>query len=150
MFEGLVFLLLVGLATRRVKARTSEWLIACALLYLALASQRHVPLFVLGAAPLMGRCAQALLGVVGDLLPPVYDRPAAQAALRWAPSRPVAPGLLLGAINLVLLIGVGSGMVSDRALPDLQSGAEAQASPADLPVEATAALQALGRHVRAL
>src|SRR5436853_7033699 len=61
MFEGLVFLLLVGLATGKVKARTSEWLIAFALLYLALASQRHVPLFVPGAAPLLGRCAQAML-----------------------------------------------------------------------------------------
>src|SRR5260370_15756407 len=92
--EGIIFLLLAGLATRRVKAKTSEWLIAFALLYLALASQRHVPLFVLGAAPLMGRCAQAVLAVVGDLLPPVHDRPAAQAALRSAPSRPLAPGVL--------------------------------------------------------
>src|SRR5260370_9789479 len=133
MFEGLVFLLLVGLATRRVKARTSEWLIACALLYLALASQRHVPLFVLGAAPLMGRCAQALLGVVGDLLPPVHDPPAAQAALRWAPSRPVPPGLLLGAINLALLICAGPGMLAYRALPNRESAPEAQPTPAALP-----------------
>ena len=148
MFEGLVFVLLVGLATRRVKARSNEWLIAFALLYLALSSQRHVPLFVLGAAPLMGRCAQALLGVVGDLLPPVQDRPAAQAALRWAPSRPLAPGLFLGAINLVLLIVVGAGMVWYRAVPNLQPGREAQAISAALPVEATDSLQAVGRPVR--
>ncbi|TMD88591.1 MAG: hypothetical protein E6I78_00660 [Chloroflexi bacterium] len=148
MFEGLVFLLLVGLATGRVKARTSEWLIAFALLYLALASQRHVPLFVLGAAPLIGRCAQALLGLLAGMLPPVHDRPAAQAALRWAPPRPNRPGVALGAINLVLLIVVGAGMVGYRALPNLQSGREAQAISAALPVEATDALQGLGRPVR--
>ncbi len=148
MFEGIVFLLLIGLATGRVKGRTSEWLIAFALLYLALSSQRHVPLFVLGAAPLVGRCAQALLGLVASLLPRMHDRPAAQAAIRWAPSRPGEPGRALGAINLALLIVVGAGMVGYRALPNLQSGREAQALSAALPVEATDALRALGRPVR--
>src|SRR5256714_7337622 len=80
--EGLVFLLLAGLATGRVRARTSEWLLAFALLYLALASQRHVPLFVLAAAPLLGRCGQALPGLTASMLPPVDRRPAAHAALR--------------------------------------------------------------------
>jgi hypothetical protein len=148
MFEGLVFLLLLGLATGRVRARTSEWLIAFALLYLALASQRHVPLFVLGAAPLMGRCAQALLGLLATMLPAVHDRPAAQAAFRWAPSRPGSPGLVLGTINLVLLVVVGAGMVGYRALPNLQPGRQAQAISATFPVGATDALQALGRPVR--
>jgi hypothetical protein len=148
LFEGLVFLILAGLATGRVKARSSEWLIAFALLYLALASQRHVPLFVLGAAPLLGRCARALLGLVMAMLPPVQTRPAAQAALRWAPSRPPAPGLALGAINLALLIVVGAGMVAYRALPNLQSGRQAQAISAALPVGATDALQGLGRPLR--
>ncbi|HLB76227.1 MAG TPA: hypothetical protein VJO72_04265, partial [Candidatus Dormibacteraeota bacterium] len=50
MFEAIVFLVLGGLATGRVKAPTHEWLWAFALLYLALASQRNVPLFVIGAA----------------------------------------------------------------------------------------------------
>ena len=148
MFEGIVFLLLVGLATGRVKARTSEWVIAFALLYLALASQRHMPLFVLGAAPLMGRCAQAVLAWLAAMLPPVHDRPAAQAAFRWAPSRPGAPGLALGAVNLFLLIVVGAGMVGYRALPNLQSGRQSEAISAALPVGATNALQALGRPVR--
>jgi hypothetical protein len=96
----------------------------------------------------MGRCAQALLGLLAAMLPPVHDRPAAQAALRWAPSRPAAPGRALGAVNLVLLIVVGAGMVGYRALPNLQSGREAQAIGAVLPVGATDALQALGRPVR--
>jgi hypothetical protein len=148
MFEGIVFLLLAGLATGRVKARTSEWLLAFALLYLALASQRHVPLFVLGAAPLMGRCAQALLGLAAAMLPAVDRRPAAVAAFRWTPPRPAAPGLVLGAINLALLIVVGAGMVAYRALPNLQSGNEAAAIRAALPVEATDALQAIGRPLR--
>jgi len=148
MFEGIVFLLLGGLATGRVKARTSEWLVAFALLYLALASQRHVPLFVLGAAPLMGRCAQALLDLAAAMLPAVDRRPAAQAALRWAPARPTAPGLALGAINLALLIVVGAGMVAYRALPNLQAGREAAAISGTLPVHATDALQALDRPLR--
>ncbi len=148
LFEAILFLLLVGLATRRVNAHTSEWLLAFALLYLALASQRHVPLFVLAAAPLMGRCAQALLGLAAAMLPAVDHRPAAQAALRWAPARPAAPGLVLGAINLALLIVVGAGMVAYRALPNLQTGREAAAISAVLPVQATDALQALGRPLR--
>src|SRR5207302_9725801 len=41
MFEAIVFLILGGLATGKVKARTHEWLWAFALLYLALASQRN-------------------------------------------------------------------------------------------------------------
>src|SRR6202022_4008175 len=101
--EGIIFLLLAGLATGRVRARTSEWLLAFALLYLALASQRHVPLFVLAAAPLMGRSAQALLSLASSLLPPADRRPAAQAALRWQPAQPMGHTLTLGAINLALL-----------------------------------------------
>jgi hypothetical protein len=82
------------------------------------------------------------------MLPPVHDRPAAQAAFRWAPSRPGAPGLALAAINLSLLIVVGAGMVGYRALPNLQPGREAEAMSASLPVGTTDALQALGRPVR--
>jgi hypothetical protein len=146
--EGIVFLLLGGLATGRVRARSSEWLLAFALLYLALASQRHVPLFVLGAAPLIGRCAQALLGLASTMLPPVDRRSAAEAALRLRPVRPAGPSLALGAINLMLLVGVGVGMVAYRALPGLRPATEAMAISAALPVEATDALQRIGRPVR--
>src|SRR2546425_12694725 len=94
--EGIIFLLLAGLATGRVRARTSEWLLAFALLYLALSSQRHVPLFVLAAAPLTARCAQALLYVASSLLPVADRRAASQAAPpREAPppgGPPPAPG----------------------------------------------------------
>src|SRR2546425_804624 len=146
--EAIVFLLLAGLATGRVKARTSEWLLAFALLYLALSSQRHVPLFVLGAAPLMGRCAQALLSLASSLLPPADRRVAAQAALRWKPARPTGPTLTLGAINLALLIGVGAGMIWYRAVPNLRPAAEAAAIKAALPVQAADALQRTGRPLR--
>jgi hypothetical protein len=146
--ETIVFLLLGGLATGRVKARTSEWLLAFALLYLALASQRHVPLFVLGAAPLMGRCAQALLSLASSLLAPVDRRSAAEKALRFRPARPAGPSLALGAINLALLVVVGTGMVVYRALPNLRPATEAAAISAALPVQATDALQRLGRPVR--
>jgi hypothetical protein len=146
--EAIVFLLLGGLATGRVKARTSEWVLAFALLYLALASQRHVPLFVLGAAPLMGRCAQALLGLAASLLPPVDRRSATEAALRFRPARPAGPSLALGAINLALLVVVGAGMVVYRGLPSLRPAGEAAAISAVLPVQATDALQRLGRPVR--
>ena len=62
------------LATGKVKARTHEWLWAFALLYLALASQRNVPLFVIGAAPLAARGAQALLVTLSAILPTVRWR----------------------------------------------------------------------------
>ncbi|HXM51655.1 MAG TPA: hypothetical protein VN913_00115, partial [Candidatus Binatus sp.] len=146
--EGIIFLLLAGLATGRVRARTSEWLLAFALLYLALASQRHVPLFVLAAAPLMGRSAQALLSLASNLLPPADRRPAAQAALRWKPAQPMGHTLTLGAINLALLIVVGAGMIAYRAVPNLQPAAEAAAIKAVLPVQAADALQRTGRPVR--
>src|SRR2546428_2797616 len=89
--EGIIFLLLAGLATGRVRARTSEWLLAFALLYLALSSQRHVPLFVLAASPLMARCAQALLGVASSLLPAADRRARAPAAPRREAPPPARP-----------------------------------------------------------
>src|SRR5216683_3399245 len=146
--EGMIFLLLAGLATGRVKARTSEWLLAFALLYLALASQRHVPLFALAAAPLMGRCAQALLSLASSLLPPAEQRAASQAALRWKPFRPMGNSLTLGAINLALLIVVGVGMIAYRAVPSLRPAAEATAISGVLPVDAADALQRIGRPAR--
>jgi hypothetical protein len=146
--EAMVFLLLAGLATGRVRARSSEWLLAFALLYLALASQRHVPLFVLAAAPLMARCGQALLSVASTMLPPADRRPAAQAALRWTPARRTAPTPALGAINLVLLLVVGAGMIAYRAAPSLRPATESAAISAALPVQAVDALERLGRPVR--
>jgi hypothetical protein len=146
--EGILFLLLAGLVTGRVRARTSEWLLAFALLYLALASQRHVPLFVLGAAPLVGRCGQALLSLLSTILPPADRRPAAQAALRFAPMRPIGRSATLGAINLAILIVVGAGMIAYRAAPNLQPATEAAAISAALPVQATDALSRMGRPLR--
>jgi hypothetical protein len=148
LFEGLVFLVLGGLATGRVRARSSEWLWAFALLYLALASQRHVPLFVLGAAPLLGRCAQALLASAAEILPTVPRRPLSQAALTWAPPRPAAPGPLLGVLNLLVLLVVGTGMVAYRAVPNLQPTNQAAAIAASLPVQATDSLLAIGHPLR--
>jgi len=146
--EGIIFLLLGGLATRRVKAPTSEWLLAFALLYLALASQRHVPLFVLGAAPLMGRCAQALLGLVASLLSAADQPPMAQLALRRKPAQSMGNSLALGAINLALLVVVGAGMIAYRAVPNLWPSTEATAIRASLPVQAADALQRTGRPLR--
>jgi hypothetical protein len=146
--EGIIFLMLAGLATGRVRASTSQWLLAFALLYLALSSQRHVPIFVLGAAPLMGRCAQALLSFAASLLRPADRRSAAQAALRWKPALPTGHGLSLGAINLALLIVVGAGMIAYRAVPNLRPASEAAAIKGVLPVGATDALQRTGRPLR--
>jgi hypothetical protein len=148
LFESILFLLLAGLVTGRVRAKTSEWLLAFALLYLALASQRHVPLFVLAAAPLMGRCAQALLSVASSIVPAVERRPMAPAALRWRPARPTPNSVALGVINLALLIVVGTGMVAYRAVPNFRPATEAAAISAALPVQATDALLRIGRPVR--
>src|SRR5205823_2242730 len=77
---------------------------AIALLYLALASQRNVPLFVIAGAPLAGRCAQALLVTFSSILPSVVRRPAAEAALRWTPIRWSGPTVAVGVLNLALLV----------------------------------------------
>ena len=149
LFEATLFTLLLGLATRRVRAPTSEWLIGLALLYLALASQRHVPLFIVGAAPLIGRSAQAVLELAGSMLQAMPRRPAAQAALVASLGRPGKPNpVLLGALNLVLLLVVAFGMVAYRAVPNLQPAAQAAAISSVLPVDAVDSLLALKRPLR--
>jgi hypothetical protein len=147
LLEVVLFILLAGLATRRVTARSSEWLLAFALLYLGLASQRNVPLFILGAAPLVGRCAQALLQVAAELAPRSSQSMAA-AAFRWSPARVAAPSAALGVVNIALLLVVTTGMLGYRARPNLQPVSEAAAIRAVLPVDATDALQRIGRPMR--
>jgi len=107
-----------------------------------------VPLFVLAAAPLMGRCGQALLSLAASMLPPVDRRPVAQAALRWRPARPTGPSVTLGVINLAVLIGVGAGMIAYRAVPNLRPEAQAASIKAALPVQAADALARLGRPLK--
>jgi hypothetical protein len=136
LFEALVFLLLAGFATRRVTQRASEVLVAFALLYLAFSSQRHVPLFVLGAALICGRCGQALLELGLSKLP------------KGRIARGRRPGLRVGLLNLALLVALAVGMVGYRALPNLRSEAEASSIGQTLPVQATDALLRLGRPVR--
>ncbi|HEY0492516.1 MAG TPA: hypothetical protein VGD57_03515 [Candidatus Dormibacteraeota bacterium] len=149
LFEAIIFIMLLGVATGRVRARTSEWLLAAALLYLGLASQRHVPLFLIGSAPLVGRCAQALLDAAGSFFAARTQRPAAAAALRAAPA-PFSPvnRLALGAVNLVLLVVVGAGMIAYRAVPNLQPAAESAAIADAEPVQAVDSLLALARPIR--
>ena len=149
LFEGVLFILLLGLATRRVRGRSSDFLLAAALLYLALSSQRHVPLFVIASAPLVGRCAQALLEMAGTLLPALPKRQPAVAALRAHPIAVTrANRLALGAINLMLLVVVGVGMIAYRAIPNLQPAGETAALAAAEPVQAVDSLLALHRPLR--
>jgi hypothetical protein len=54
----------------------------------------------------------------------------------------------LRAINLVLLIVVGGGMIAYRALPNLRPSTEAASIKAVLPVQAADALQRTGRPAR--
>jgi hypothetical protein len=148
LFEAIVFLILGGLATGRVRARTHEWLWGFSLLYLALASQRNVPLFVLAAAPLTGRCVLALLAQAASILPSVPRRPTAQAAFRWAPMVPAAPTVVAGALNLWLLLVVASGMIWYRAVPNLRPADQAMAIASTFPVHAADALDAIHKPVR--
>jgi len=149
LFEAILFILLLGLATGRVRARSSDMLLAAALLYLALSSQRHVPLFVIASAPLTGRCAQALLELAASLLPALPRRPLAAAALRATPiGYAPANRLALGILNLALLLVVGVGMVAYRAVPSLKPSAEAAALSAAEPVQAVDSLLALHRPLR--
>jgi len=146
-FEAVVFLMIAGLATRRVAMRASEWLVAFALLYLAFSSQRHVPLFILGAAPLYGRCAQALLETAAGL----PDRVAARARPRLVGGNR-RPGrdrrIALGVMNLALLVVVGAGMIGYRAMPNLQPAAEAASIGAVEPVQVTDVLAKTDRPLR--
>ena len=148
LFEAMVFVILGGLATTKVRPRSYEWMWAFALLFLALASQRNVPLFVIGAAPLVGRSAQALVVLLASILPQDSGLPGERAALQWRPARPAAPTVALGLINLALLLLVAVGMLAYRALPNLRSADEAASIAAVSPVQAADALQALGRPVR--
>lgn len=145
MLEAVVFLLIAGLLTRNVRARSSEWLLALALLYLALSSQRHVELFVLGAAALYGRSAQALLEAVPTALP----NPAAPRRLTVVrPEKRSHRSLVWGSANLALLALGAAAMIGYRALPNLQPSGEAGAIQRTFPLAATAALERLGRPVR--
>jgi hypothetical protein len=141
MLEILVFVILLGLATRRVKAPAHEWLWTVALLALALSSQRHVPLFVLAAAPLTARCAVAILGWLSAQLP------GAQAVLR---PRPPASRRrwMLGLVNLVVLAAVGTGMIIYRAAPSLTPASESRAIAASFPVQTVDTLSVLPERDR--
>ena len=147
---ALLLVLLLGLGTGRVKARTSEWLWMLASLVLALASQRHVPLFVIAAAPLLGRCAQAALEVALDALRLREGRPAtAQAALLGARFPALGPpSWRWNLFNAAVLVTVAAAMIGFRALPNLRPSSEAAELSSVLPVESTAALVTLQRPLR--
>ncbi|HYM49777.1 MAG TPA: hypothetical protein VET65_04310 [Candidatus Limnocylindrales bacterium] len=148
LLEALLFLMLAGLATRAVRARTSEWLWALALLFLALSSQRHVPLFVLAAAPLYGRCAQAVLARLAAWTPRQAALPAERVAFLPRAIASRRPTLAVGILNVSLLLAVGTGMIVDRALPSIRPASQQAAIDAVFPVETAQALIALQRPVR--
>ena len=70
------------------------------------------------------------------------------AALRWKPALPASRTVTLGAINLALLIIVGTGMIAYRAVPNLRPEAQAASIKAALPVQAADALARTGRPLR--
>src|SRR6184192_1547454 len=94
------------------------------------------------------RCAQALFATFQSILPTVVRRPAAQAALRWTPIPFSGPMVAVGALNLALLVVAVAVMLTYRALPNLRSADEAAAIASVFPVQATNALQAVGKPVR--
>jgi hypothetical protein len=148
LLEAVILLMIVGLATGRVRARIHEWLWALAFLGLAFSSQRNVPLFILAGAPLYGRCAQAILQHAVAILDGLAaTQPAERVAVQHAWLRPRATALS-GLINIALLVIVGAGMVAYRALPNLTPSGEAAAIAASLPVGTTVALAAEPRPLR--
>ncbi len=149
LLEGILFVVLAGLGTGRVKARLADWLWTLAFLYLALSSQRHVPLFVLAAAPLIGRCAQALLAVGAEILPRVAKAPMERAALIATPVAPVR-SRAMALVNGAILVGVAAGMLGYRALPNLRPSQEAASIAAAYPVAGADALLREGRALRVL
>jgi hypothetical protein len=141
MLEIFLFVILLGLATRRVKAPAYEWLWTIALFALALSSQRHVPLFVLAAAPLTARCAVAILGWLSAQLPLV------QALLRPRSVRSRRRSAL-GLVNLVLLLAIGTGMIVYRAVPSLTPATESRAIASSFPVHTADVLARLPERSR--
>jgi hypothetical protein len=162
MLEGIILILIAGLLTRRVQVRTSEWILAVALLYLAFSSQRHVELFVLGAALLYGAAGQALLQTISELSTSVVQLRAGPSLTDGYRQRRLGSGAatppraagprrtkpLVGLMNLVLLVTVAGGMILYRALPNMQPAHEQEAIAASLPVDAAAGLAHLGRPAR--
>lgn len=144
LLEAQLVLLLLGLGTRAVRASTHEWLWALSLLVLALASQRNVPLFVVGAAPLLGRCAHAVLDQLGSILPQPSTMAQDRVAFRAhaLPVRGASP--VVGIVNLMLLVVLGSGMVVGRALPNLTPTGEQASIAGAYPVATTVALTQRG------
>src|SRR2546427_682904 len=63
-------------------------------------------------------------------------------------SRLTGPTAALGALNLALLVMAAAVMIAYRALPNLRSADEAAAIASVFPVQATDALQAIGKPVR--
>jgi hypothetical protein len=148
LLEALIFILILGLGTGRVRASSAEWLSALALLVLAFASQRHVPLFVLAAAPLLGRCAQAVVDQAAAWLPSPAIASGERVAFRAQALAPRRPTLVFGLVNLVLLVVVGAGMFAYRALPNLEPGKEQAAVALAFPTRAASAMAGAGRPLR--
>jgi hypothetical protein len=149
LLEGILFVVLAGVGTGRVKAPLTDWLWTLAFLFLALSSQRHVPLFVLAAAPLIGRSAQALLAVGAEFLPRIVAPPAQRVALVATPLAPVR-SRAMALVNAAILMVVAAGMLGYRALPNLRPSHEAAAIAAVYPVGGADALQQQGRALRVL
>jgi hypothetical protein len=149
LLEGLLFVLLAGVATGRVRARATEWLWTLAFLFLGLASQRQVPLFVLAAAPLIGRSADALLAALAEVLPRQPGQPAQRAAFVARPLMPVR-GRATTVINIMILVGVAASMLGYRALPNLLPAHQAASIAAVYPVAGADALLQQGRPLRVL
>ena len=149
LLEGVLFVVLAGVGTGRVKARLTDWLWTLAFLFLAFSSQRHVPLFVLAAAPLIGRSAQALLSVGAEFLPRISAQPAQRVALIASPLVP-ARSRALALVNAAILVVVAGAMVGYRALPNLLPSHEAASIAAVYPVAGADALLRQGRGLRVL
>jgi len=131
MLALLIALLIVGPLTGRVRADLTEAALAVAFLALALTSSRHVPLFTVAGAPLLGRSLGALERTAVGVLRRRPSLPL-RAARPFLPARP-----LLHALVLVLGAAV---MLNARLLPNLSASRTQELVAARFPVGASAFL----------
>jgi hypothetical protein len=128
MLALLIIVLFAGLLTGKVRADLTEALLAPAFLVLALISSRHVPLFVVAGAPLLGRCAGALERTLGRARP--SSRPAVGP-----------PSLARAGAHALVLVAAGTLMIGARLLPNAMPDRQQAELAATQPVAAATFLQ---------
>jgi hypothetical protein len=120
-FEAMLLLLITLIAVSPRRPRLTDLLLLLAGLTLALQSVRHIALFVAIATPILIELGQAAWDGNRDHLPRL---------------REPRPNAVIGAINLVLLLAIGTLALATHVIPDARSGFRSKAIVTSFPVAA--------------